>query len=189
MTIDDIKSLLKSGDVAGAEAAAQELLTAEPDNVQAMMLYGTCRQLQGDEATFRDTYATVKEHLDARLDALDEETNAAWKRFCELYTKLDQPELRRRGSAPHKSAMLEYAIVAALIVAAVVTGAWLFGGTIMAQLKVGPEAVMTCCAAVRPDDHHLVPDDHHLVDATCCVAVHYDNDEQKFTKQNKSDVE
>ena len=183
MIIEEIKSLMKSGDVAGAEAAAQELLTAEPDNVQAMMLYGTCRQLQGDEATFRDTYRLVKEHLDAKPDALDAETKAAWARFDELYAKFDQPELRRRGSAPRKSAMLEYAIVAALIVAALVTGAWLFGGTIMAQLKVGPEAVMTCCAAVRFEQEHSISV------RNCCVAVHYDNDEQKFTKQNKSDVE
>ena len=187
MTIEEIKSCMKSGDVAGAEAAAQELLTAEPDNVQAMILYGTCRQLQGDEATFRDTYATVKEHLDARPDALDAETKAAWERFDELYAKLDQPELRRRGAAPRKSAMRELAILAALIVAALITGIWLFGGTIMAQFDVasravrGPSPADVCCAVVRPD--------HSVIDATCCVAVHYDNDEQKFTKQNKSDVE
>lgn len=185
MTIEDIKSLMKSGDVAGAEAAAQELLTAEPDNDQAMMLYGTCRQLQSDEATFRDTYKTVKEHLDARPDALlDAETKAAWARFDGLYAKLDQPELRRRGSAPRKSAKLEYAIVAALIVAAIVTGIWLYGGTIMSQFEAASSAVRgpsastdVCCAAVRS------------VDAICCVAVDYRNDSQKFTEQNKSDVE
>ena len=146
MTIEDIKSLMKSGDVAGAEAAAQELLTAEPDNLQSMILYGTCRQLQGDEATFRDVYRAVKEHLDAKPDALDAETNAAWKRFDELYAKLDQPELRRRGSAPRKSAMSEYAIIAALIVAALVTGAWLFGGQIMGMFGTA------CCAAVIHGD-------------------------------------
>lgn len=181
MTIEAIKSLMKSGDVAGAEAAAQELLTAEPDNVQAMMLYGTCRQLQGDEATFRDTYKVVKEHLDDKPDALDAETKAAWQRFGELYAKLDQPELRRRGSAPSKSAMLEYAIVAALIVAAIVTGIWLYGGTIMSQVEVASSAVRgpsastdVCCAAVRPDEEHSINVKN------CCVAVRYDNDEQKW---------
>jgi len=34
-------------------AALKELLAAEPDNLQAKMLYGTCRQLLGDEETFR----------------------------------------------------------------------------------------------------------------------------------------
>ena len=180
MTIEDIKSLMKSGDIAGAEAAAQELLAAEPDNVQALMLYGTCRQLQGDEATFRDAYRTVKEHLDAKPDALDAETKAAWARFDELYAKLDQPELRRRGSAPRKSAMLEYAIVAALIVAALVTGAWLFGGTIMAQFEAASSAVRgpsastdVCCAAVRPDAVHSI-------NVKCCVAVDYRGDDQKW---------
>ena len=172
---------MKSGDIAGAEAAAQELLTAEPDNVQAMMFYGTCRQLQGDEATFRDAYRTVKEHLDARPDALDAETNAAWKRFDELYAKLDQPELRRRGSAPHKSAMLEYAIVAALIVAAIVTGIWLYGGQILEMRHGAERSDVSCCAVMPERDRTIVQN--------CCVAVDYRNDNQKFTEQNKSDVE
>lgn len=133
MKIEEIRNLMKSGDVAGAETAAQELLTADPDNVQALMLYGTCRQLQGDEATFRDTYTTVKEHLDAQPDALDAETTAAWKRFEELYAKLGQPELRRRGSAPRKNVMFGCAIVAALIVAALVTGIWYFGKSTVAM--------------------------------------------------------
>ena len=98
MTIDEIKSLMKSGDVTGAEAAAQELLTAELDNVQAMILYGTCRQLQGDEATFRDVYRAVKEHLNARNSTLDAETEAAWNRFEMLYDRLDQIELLRKDN-------------------------------------------------------------------------------------------
>ena len=175
MTIEDIKSLMKSGDIAGAETAAQELLAAEPDNVQAMMLYGTCRQLQGDEATFRDAYRAVKEHLAARPDALDAETNAAWKRFDELYAKLDQPELRRRGSAPRKSAMLEYAILAALIVAALVTGMWYFGGTIVDMFGVASTATVTCCAAVRPDQEAI----------NVCCAVVRPHDDGKWATHEK----
>lgn len=90
MSIDDIKTLLKSGDIAGAEAAAQELLAAEPDNVQAMMFYGTCRQLQGDEATFR----RIHDELAPRITkSKDVEALEMWKHFDELCQGADGPFL------------------------------------------------------------------------------------------------
>ena len=164
MKIEEIKNLMKSGDVAGAETAAQELLTADPDNVQALMLYGTCRQLQGDEATFRDTYTTVKEHLDAQPDALDAETTAAWKRFEELYAKLGQPELRRRGSAPRKNVMFGCAVVAALIVAALVTGIWLFGAQITGMFSVPASGIKSGEIVIRTAECCAVET------AVCCAA-------------------
>ena len=78
MDIDEIKALLKSGDIAGAEAAAQELLTAEPDNVQAMMFYGTCRQLQGDEATFRRIHVELEPKI-AKI--ADEDVRRMWRKY------------------------------------------------------------------------------------------------------------
>ena len=85
MNIDEIKTLLKSGDVAGADSAAQELLTAEPDNVQAMMLYGTCRQLQGDEATFR----RIHDELESRMARVsDGETQGLWRKYHKLWIVL-----------------------------------------------------------------------------------------------------
>ena len=53
MDIDEIKQKLKSGDVAGAEAAAKAALEAEPDNVRLLIVFGTCRQLQGDGSRSR----------------------------------------------------------------------------------------------------------------------------------------
>ena len=52
-TIDEIKQMMVAGDAAKAAEALKELLAKEPDNLQAKMLYGTCRQLLGDEETFR----------------------------------------------------------------------------------------------------------------------------------------
>ena len=86
MCIDEIKILLKSGDVAGAEAAAQELLATEPDNVQATMLYGTCRQLQGDEATFR----RIHDELAPKMEAVENrETRWLWRKFDGMSKELD----------------------------------------------------------------------------------------------------
>ena len=85
MNIDEIKTLLKSGDIAGAETAAQELLTAEPDNVQAMLLYGTCRQLQGDEATFR----RIHDELAPKMESvMDDNALLLWRRYRALKAAL-----------------------------------------------------------------------------------------------------
>ena len=135
MNIDEIKKLLKFGDIAGAEAAAQELLAAEPDNVQAMILYGTCRQLQGDEATLRDTYAAVKAALDGKEVELDAVTAEEWNRFKRLYQQLDQPELLRKGDRPRSPAMMEYVVIAVLIAAAIVLGVLLFEGEIRQMIS------------------------------------------------------
>ena len=135
MNIDEIKTLLKSGDIAGAEAAAQKLLAAEPDNVRLLILYGTCRQLQSDEATFRDTYAAVKAALDGKKVELDAVTAEEWNRFKRLYQQLDQPELLRKGARPRSPVMMEYAVLATLIAAAVAVGAWLYGKEILQMIS------------------------------------------------------
>ena len=52
-TLDEIKSLMKSGDIAGAEALCRKALEADPDNIWLKRRYGICRRMQGDEETFR----------------------------------------------------------------------------------------------------------------------------------------
>lgn len=141
MTVEDIKSLMKSGDIAGAESAAHELLTADPDNVQAMMLYGTCRQLQGDEATFRDTYVTVKAALDANEVELDTATAEEWKLYEMLHRNLDLPELLRKGDQSHSVLKTEYVVLALLIAVAVGVAVYLFGKGVAEQMNVASQAL------------------------------------------------
>lgn len=141
MDIDEIKALLKSGDVAGAEAAVQELLGAAPDNVQAMMLYGTCCQLQGDEATFRDTYATVKAALDANEIELNTVTAEEWEMFEMLHRNLDLPELLQKGDQAHSVLKTEYVVLALLIAVAVGVAVYLFGKGVAEQMNVASRAV------------------------------------------------
>ena len=85
MNIEEIKSLLKSGDVARAESAAQELLAAEPDSVQAMMLYGICRQLQGDEETFRRIHDKLAPKM---TKVVNHKTQVMWRKFHEVWLEL-----------------------------------------------------------------------------------------------------
>ena len=97
MTIEEIKSLMKSGDVAGAENAAQQLLAAEPGNIQAMMLYGTCRRLQGDEATFLRIHDELAPKMAAVVDG---ETREAWRRFDDMNQDASAPFLVAERSYP-----------------------------------------------------------------------------------------
>jgi radical SAM protein with 4Fe4S-binding SPASM domain len=53
MSLYEIKHMMAVGETAQADEALKALLEAEPDNLQAKMLYGICRQLLGDEETFR----------------------------------------------------------------------------------------------------------------------------------------
>lgn len=66
-TVDEIKQLMAAGETAEADAALKELLAKRPNNFQVKMLYGTCRQLLGDEATFKrihDELAPMMERLE-----------------------------------------------------------------------------------------------------------------------------
>ena len=52
-TLDKIKQMMADGETAQADEALKELLVKEPGNLQAKMLFGLCRQLLGDEETFK----------------------------------------------------------------------------------------------------------------------------------------
>lgn len=90
MKIEEIRNLMKSSDIAGAEAAAQELLMAESDNIQAAILYGSCRQLQGDEVTFRRIHGELAPRI---AKVKDIEALEMWKHFDELCRGTDGPFL------------------------------------------------------------------------------------------------
>ena len=51
MELDQIKKLMKGGDVAAAAEELKALISAEPGNQEAKLLYGTCCHICGDDAT------------------------------------------------------------------------------------------------------------------------------------------
>ena len=94
-TLDEIKQMMAAGETALADEALKELLEAEPNNLQAKMLYGTCRQLLGDEETFKrihDELAPVMAKLsDVSLGeamAAPLETLSLWKKYQSLWVRL-----------------------------------------------------------------------------------------------------
>ena len=51
MELDQIKELMRGGDVAAAAEELKTLISAEPGNQEAKLLYGTCCHICGDDAT------------------------------------------------------------------------------------------------------------------------------------------
>lgn len=88
-TLDEIKQLMSAGETAQADEALKKLLDKEPDNLQAKMLYGTCRQLLGDEETFKrihDELANEMERLEKEEPKA--ETVSLWKKYHALWMSL-----------------------------------------------------------------------------------------------------
>ncbi len=136
-TLEEIKQMMAAGDTAQADEALKELLANEPDNLQAKMLYGTCRQLLGDEETFKrihDELAPVMERMGKEEPKA--ETVSLWGKYQRLF---------------------EWLIAAGLISAAAGTTIWFLGSHLRSMLEtiqVTTDAVIrktdaviqTCCA-------------------------------------------
>ena len=127
-TLDEIKQLMAAGETAQADEALKELLAAEPNNLQAKMLYGTCRQLLGDEETFRRIYdelAPVMGKTGVSHDAgttVTPEAVSLWRKYQTQW---------------------EYLVLGALVLGAAVAGIVYFGRCVNSQNSVAIKALAT----------------------------------------------
>lgn len=126
-TLDEIKQMMAAGDTAQADGALKELLAAEPDNLQAKMLYGTCRQLLGDEETFKrihDELAPVMVRLSdvslGEATVAPPETLSLWKKYQTLW---------------------EYLILGALVLGGAVAGITYFGKKVNQEMIQATQAL------------------------------------------------
>ena len=151
MNIDEIKQMIKAGDVAGAEAASKAALENDPDNVRLLIVFGTCRQLQGDEEAFLGTYELVRAALDEKKVELDATAAEEWKRFEALHERIAQPELLQKGDKPRSQILMEWVIIAVLVAAGIAVAVFYFGRSVdwMAGI-VGPQEI------IRPVDTHTL---------------------------------
>ena len=81
MKLEEIKELMKNGDFAKADAELKAIVECEPGNVQAKLLYGTCRLLLGDEDTFRKIHDEVEPRISFEKDV---EVISAWRKYSRL---------------------------------------------------------------------------------------------------------
>ena len=130
MNIDEIKTMMRTGDIAGAEAAAKSALENDPDNVRLLILFGSCRQLQGDEEARLGTYNLVRAALEAKKVELDATAAEEWKCFKALQQQIAQPELLCKGDPPRAANLMEYVMLAVIIAAATGVAIWYFGSSI-----------------------------------------------------------
>lgn len=87
-----IGALMKRGAVAEAAARLSALLSSHPDDDVAKLLYGTCAQLLGDDATFGRIHAELRVKLEAAAAAGERSRRIAlWEAFKALAAKLAMP--------------------------------------------------------------------------------------------------
>lgn len=88
-SIEEIQAQIKSGEIDEALEALHALLKAEPENVEAEMLLGTCCQLKGDSAAFNEIYEDVRPQMEAReLSGEQSRAVTLWKRYKALWVMI-----------------------------------------------------------------------------------------------------
>ena len=86
---------MKSGDVAGAEALCRKALEADPDNAEIKMRYGICRELLGDEKTFKEIHDELApEMAEAEKTEPRSEKVSLWRKYHKLWLSLAHGVLR-----------------------------------------------------------------------------------------------
>lgn len=85
MTLNEIKMLIKNGDIIKASAELETIVKREPDNIQAKLLYGTCQLLLGDENVFRKIHDEVEPRMVFEKDRV---TISVWKKYSVLWKSL-----------------------------------------------------------------------------------------------------
>ena len=150
-SLDEIKQMMAAGDAAQADVALKELLAKEPDNLQAKMLYGTCRQLLGDEKTFK----RIHDELAPVMEMMSSETTESgmWAKYNMIHSDASKDALTKRSLINEDGAVsADCVIIVVLIVVALATGAWIFGKSILDQFNVSGRVV---CAYAGPEYYEM----------------------------------
>ena len=117
MTLNEIKMLIKNGDIIKASAELETIVKREPDNIQAKLLYGTCQLLLGDENVFRKIHDEVEPRMVFEKDRV---TISVWKKYSALWKSL---------------------LVGCLVIGSAMYGVAYLGRTIVGQTNVAAQAV------------------------------------------------
>ena len=109
-TLEEIKQRMAAGDTAEADEALKELLAAEPNNLQAKMLYGTCRQLLGDEGTFRRIHDELAPVMAGEKKGVQPEVESRWTTYHRAFVELAQDSLTRKLAAENEDIDVPYTL-------------------------------------------------------------------------------
>ena len=100
MTLDEIKELVNNGNLASADAELKTLVELEPENIQAKLLYGTCRLLLGDENVFRKIHDEVRPRMAFEKDVT---IVLAWRKYLQWLRYLLVGALMLEGGCASKN--------------------------------------------------------------------------------------
>ena len=88
----EIEGLVKRGDVAEAAARLAAVLSADPEDDVAKLLYGTCAQLLGNASEFGRIHAELRPRLDEAAAAGERSRRMSlWEKYRALASKLAMP--------------------------------------------------------------------------------------------------
>ncbi len=83
-----VKGLMEAGEPAKAEALCWQGLEQFPGNSELKMYYGLCRQLQGDEETFRKIHDELAPRMAAGNHQPDAPAQTLWRKYHWLWLSL-----------------------------------------------------------------------------------------------------
>jgi len=125
----EIKLMMAAGETVQAEEALKELMAAEPNNLKAKMLYGTCRQLLGDEETFKRIHDELALSFERQEDdpptaetVLCPQELSLWKKYHALWMAL---------------------IVGGLVLAGTTAVVWFYGNQTANQMSIAAPAAVS----------------------------------------------
>lgn len=152
--VEEIKSLLKSGGIAGAEALCKKALEADPDSAELKMRYGIYRELLGDEKTFKEIHDELApEMAEAEKTEPRSEKVSLWRKYHKLWTTLIVGALVLGGAAAGvirlgKSIQDQFK---AMIHAA-------YAGPLVHDMEVRPEINNDLYAGPKYEDREILPE-------------------------------
>ena len=79
----NFEELLKNGGYAEAEKQLKEFMQENPEDMDAKLLYGTCRMMQGDAETAKQIHDEVEKQI-AESGKLPEEQKSFWVKYERL---------------------------------------------------------------------------------------------------------
>ena len=77
MTIDEVKALMKAGELARAAKELSGRIKEDPENIELKLLFGTCCRLLGD----MDTFVKIDDEISRRPNAA---SNVRWQKYHAL---------------------------------------------------------------------------------------------------------
>ena len=76
-----VENLIQNREYAEAEKQLVEFMRDNPDDIDAKLLYGTCRMMQGDSKTAQEIQQQAQAYFESGKNDITEEQKSFWERY------------------------------------------------------------------------------------------------------------